>query len=155
MDIRTALKGQYHASLAMLHQAIAECPDDLWAAGEPKSAYWTVVYHALYCTDLYLRPDAESFEPWALHRPRDEDGGLGEPFARADVLEYWRLCDDSVDAAVDALDLDASECGFSWYQLPKLDHQLNNLRHLQHHIGVLSDRLRVARGRGLAWGTFG
>ena len=34
-----------------------------------------------------------------------------------------------VDAAVDAMDLTATECGFWWYQVSKLEHQLINLRH--------------------------
>jgi len=32
MDVRAALKSQYHAALATLKQAIDRCPDDLWTA---------------------------------------------------------------------------------------------------------------------------
>ncbi len=35
MDVRTALKGQYKAGLAMLRDCIVKCPDDVWAAGMP------------------------------------------------------------------------------------------------------------------------
>ncbi|MBI5835206.1 MAG: DinB family protein [Armatimonadetes bacterium] len=151
MDIRAALKGQYHASLAMLRQAIAECPDDQWAAGPAGSAYWAVAYHALFYTDFYLQANVDSFVPWSEHRDGFEKG---EPYTRAQLLAYWQRCEDGLDAAVDALDLEADDCGFPWYRLTKIDHQLTNLRHIQHHVGVLSDRLRAARGRGVEWGTF-
>jgi hypothetical protein len=52
---------------------------------------------------------------------------------------------------VDALDLDSPESGFSWYQVPELEHQLVNLRHMQHHTAQLADRLRSAAGVGVRW----
>jgi hypothetical protein len=61
------------------------------------------------------------------------------------VLEYWEFCDGMVDDAVDALDLDRAECGFSWYRMSKLEHQFVNIRHIQHHGGQLIDRVRSAR----------
>jgi len=42
------------------------------------------------------------------------------------------------------LDLDSAESGFSWYQMSKLEHQLVNIRHIQHHGAQLADRLRSA-----------
>jgi hypothetical protein len=35
--------------------------------------------------------------------------------------------------------------------MSKLEHQLVNLRHIQHHTGQLADRLRQAADRGLRW----
>ena len=56
-----------------------------------------------------------------------------------------------VDEAEAKLDLDATQCGFSWHQMPKLDHQLQNIRHIQHHTALLSGRLRQARGTDIRW----
>ena len=70
---------------------------------------------------------------------------------RNPVLEYWQVCDEMVDAAVDRLDLDARECGFPWYRLPKLDHQINNIRHIQHHAALFAGRLRLAAGTDIPW----
>lgn len=58
---------------------------------------------------------------------------------------------EAIDTAVDRLDLTAPTSGFSWYQMPKLEHQLLNLRHLHHHTGQLADRLRQVTGRGIRW----
>ena len=70
---------------------------------------------------------------------------------RKQVLEYWSFCDRSVDGAVDALDLDSAESGFSWYRMSKLEHQLVNVRHIQHHGAQLADRLRSAADIGIRW----
>jgi hypothetical protein len=162
MNIPAALKGQYHAALAMLKQAIAQCPDDLWAGGENPVAFWRVVYHTLFYTHLYLQPNVESFRPWQRHRAEHECLGpphhapnrqpeIGDPYTKTQLLEYWQFCDQMVDTAVDRLDLDAAECGFPWYPLPKLDHQIVNIRHLQHHTALLAGRLRQANGIDIEW----
>jgi hypothetical protein len=52
---------------------------------------------------------------------------------------------------VDALDLMSDESGFSWYPIPKLEHQLVNLRHIQHHMAQLADRLRASEAVGIRW----
>ncbi len=161
MDLRVAIKSQYHAGLEMLRQAIDRCPDELWTAGGHPSQYWQIAYHALFFTHLYLQPDEKAFRPWEHHReehqflehvpwPPHHPPRLGQPYTKAEVLEYWQVCDGMIDAGVDRLDLDAPQCGFWWYDLPKLDHQLMNTRHIQHHAGQLDDRLRLARGE-IGW----
>jgi hypothetical protein len=91
MDVRTALKGQYKAGLAMLRDCIVKCPDDVWAAGMPpltptltlpqgggnasaraaqereSRTFWRIAYHALFYTHLYAMPRLEEFKPWPRH----------------------------------------------------------------------------------------
>ena len=163
--MKSALKSQYHAGLAMLRQAVEDCPDAVWEDETPTNAFWQVAYHALFFTHLYLQPRLEDFRPWPGHQSnvQHEDGIAGpvdpesdlplipERYARADVLAYCDFCDALVDAAVDALDLDSPESGFHWYAMPKVEHQLVNLRHMQHHAAQLADRLRNAAGLGVRW----
>ena len=158
MNIQAILKSQYHASLAMLLEAIDTCPGSLWTSDAYTNPYWQVAYHTLYYTHLYLQPDAAAFTPWGLHRPdhhrfgpRAESAGPLDPYAPADLSAYGRLCDGMVDSAVDRLDLAASSSGFDNYPMPKLEHQLVNLRHIHHHTGQLADRLRQAAGTGIGW----
>ncbi len=61
------------------------------------------------------------------------------------------FCDRMVDDAVDALDLDRTESGFSWYRLSKLEHQFVSIRHIQHHGAQLIDRVRSAADIGVRW----
>ena len=161
MNVKAALTGQYRAAMAMLKQAIEKCPEDQWLDGPYPVPFWQAAYHTLYFTHLYLQQTEDDFHPWEHDRDDYHDlpwpPGSGSepdrPYAKAEILEYWRLCNDMIDAAVDRLDLDARESGFSWHKmLPKFEHQIHNIRHIQHHAAMLSGRLRAAGAdAGLRW----
>lgn len=140
----------------MLRTAIRACPEDLWSKNDDHAnPYWRIVYHTLFYTDLYLQPNSKVFRPWGRHQKGIQRLGrwrkTWRPYTKAEVLAYWRICDVMVDGAVDSLDLNASRSGFSWYKIPKLEHQFVNLRHVQYHQAQLADRLRVATGVGVGW----
>ena len=159
-----ALKNQYHASLAMMREAIELCPDALWLDARPTNAFWQIAYHALFFAHFYLGQSAAAFQPWAGHQrdnqyedgiPGDPDPAstlplLPEPYTKEQALEYWAIVDAFVDPAVDAMDFQRRETGFH-YRMSKLEHQLVNLKHIQHHTAQLADRLRQARGVHVAW----
>ena len=163
--LRSSLKNQYRAALAMLREGVERCPDDLWLDDESTTVCWQLAYHTLFFTHLYLQPDEAAFRPWEQHRsdvqypdgipgPPLEGSDLplvAEPYTRAQVLAYWRFCDAMLDGAVDALDLLSPESGFYWYPIPKLEHQLVNIRHIQHGAAQLADRLRRAADVGVPW----
>lgn len=160
MSIRSALKGQYHGALAMLKRAIESCPERMWDGDAQPVPFWQVAYHTLYFTHLYLQPSIAHFRPWAQHRGEHHDlpwppgsrPSITDPYAKAEILVYWSICDAMVDEAVDALDLEAADCGIPWHKgMPKLDHQLHNIRHIQHHAAILSGRLRAADGTDVDW----
>ena len=158
------LKNQYHMALATLREAIELCPDELWLDTRPQNAFWQVAYHALFFAHFYLCKDAASFQPWAEHQRdnQNEDGLPGDPdpksslpliprpYSKDQALRYWAIVDGMVDSAVDVMDLSRSESGFH-YRMSKLEHQLVNLRHTQHHAAQLADRLRDAVGVGVKW----
>jgi hypothetical protein len=163
MDVRAALKSQYHAALKMLHEVIEKCPDVTW--NDPSydpARFWRVAYHTLFYTHFYLQQDQEGFTPWARHREEAQffsnvpwetqrPPKACEPFTRDDLLEYCDVCDGMIDAGVDALDLTAPQCGFPWYEMPTLEHQIVNIRHIQHHAAALSSRLRRSAGIEVPW----
>ena len=163
--IKPVLKRQYHASLAMLGEAIQRCPDDLWLASDHTNAFWQIAYHALYFTHMYSQPDEAAFRPWEQHQDANQypDGIPGPPdpgsslpllpkaYTKAQTLEYWKYCDGMIDGAVEALDLESPQCGFSWYRMSKLEHQFVSIRHIQHHVAQLADRLRSAANIGVEW----
>lgn len=162
MDVRAALRSQYHAALDMLGAAVEACPDTAWDRPEDGNRTWQVAYHALFYTHLYLQPTEADFVPWAKHRPHlhvlgdrlpwppHEPIERGEPLARADVLEYLAACRAEVDARVAAVDLEAPS-GFDWLPMGKLEVQLYNLRHVMQHAGELYERLAKANGPALPW----
>ena len=90
------LKSQYHAALTMLRDAIEQCPDAEWVSRHHKNAFWQVAYHVLFFTHLYLQQNETTFVLWSQHHG-DDDGTRGEPYSRAQVLEYWSFVDQAVD----------------------------------------------------------
>jgi hypothetical protein len=163
--LRTILKSQYHAALAMLRETIERCPDDDWFNKEHTNSFWQIAYHALFFTHLYLQPNEAAFRPWEHHQalvqhpdgiadPPDSKSDLPlipRPYTKAEVLAYWSVCDEMVDRSVDALDLYSQDSGFSWYKVPKLEHQIINIRHLEHHMAQLADRVRSSASIGIRW----
>ncbi len=163
--IRDALKNQYHASLAMLGDAISHCPDELWTSRDDTNAFWQIAYHTLFFAHFYSQPDEGSFSPWQGHQtgsqypdaipgppdPKSDLPLLPDPYTKAQILEYWRWCVAYIDDAIDAVDLFASDCGFPWYPIPKLEHLMVNLRHIQHGAAQLADRLRRTSDVGVDW----
>lgn len=178
MSIQAALKEQTHAAIAMLVDCVEKCPDDLWVSPSKKDverddpnrfcirSFWRIAFHGIYFTHLYMlqnigefkRPlgtavgDREAFGPlWSLDRdPFDLDEGCDPP-TKSDLLEYIAHVDSWVDPTVDALDFDSMESGVPWYKnFPKLNHELLTLRHLQGHVGQLSELL-MARDIDTDW----
>lgn len=170
-QISHALKSQYHSCLAMLRQSIEKCPAELWADSSYTNPFWRISYHTLYFTHLYLQKDMYSFTPWEHHqtgiqdmddRPAPDDileltelphrpPQTGEAYTKEEILTYWDLCDGMMDEAVDLVDLTSSDSGFSWYKISRIEFQLVTLRHIQHHTGQLTDRLRTVLKEGIEW----
>jgi hypothetical protein len=154
MDIQSALKHQYHAALKTLRLAVEQCPPAAWDQADGNCApFWRVAYHTLFFTHFYLQQDRSQLKPWEKHRRGVE--GLGNPgatpYSRDEILEYWRICDGMIDAGIDKLDLSAPQCGFPWYKMPTLEHQLVNIRHIQHHAAMLAARLRSLADISIDW----
>jgi len=163
--IRKNLKSQYHAALEMVRIAVEKCPDQLWYDQTPTNAFWQVAYHTVFFAHLYLQQNEAAFKPWPGHQGRVQHGDaipgaadpnsvlplIPAPYSRAEVLAYCDYCHSLLDDAVDALDLEAPTSGFSWYTASKFEHQLVNLRHIQHHAAQLADRLRAELDIGIQW----
>lgn len=165
MDFRQALKEQYHAGLAMLADCVNNCPADLWLQGAFPRSFWRIAFHAAYFTNLYLSQDEETFQPWPGRRPGYFEGMWRKPWdlepyelpedaealSPQELLQYIAYVDSIIDPTVDSLDLDREDTGFHWYKgMTKLSHEMMNLRHLQGHVGQLSELL-MARGIDSSW----
>jgi len=155
VDIKDAIKGQYLGGLAMLRQAIERCPEEVWTAGDHPRNFWRIAYHAIFYTHFYMGQKEEDFQPWSKHVDSATDL-WGEtpavpPFSRNELLSYLDEVAAQTPAIVERLDLESSETGFPWYKnMTKLDHELMNLRHIQGHVGQLSEIL-LAHGIETDW----
>jgi hypothetical protein len=161
MDTNAVITSQYLATLEMMKQVIAKCPDEVWRDAKPANQFWHIAYHALFYTHLYLQPKEAEFTPWPKHRPNlnlfgpppwapDEEIEPGEPFSQTEVLDYVTFCQQEAQVKTRNLSLEAPS-GFDWIPLNKLELQFYNIRHLQHHVGELSQRLWAEAGIEIDW----
>lgn len=176
--IKHALKEQYHAGLSMLAACVEKCPDGLWTTPNPRNsdgdrviyrAFWRISFHAVYFTHLYLGQNEAAFQPpppeMAVRLRQDLEAMWQAPWSiepyelpenaqassRRDVLDYIAFVYSLVGPTVDGLDLDSVSSGYPWYKrIGKLSHELMNVRHLQGHVGQLSELL-MARGVEVDW----
>jgi hypothetical protein len=165
MEMRQALKEQYHAGLAMLAECVEKCPEGMWLEGEHPRTFWRIAFHAAFFTHLYLGQNEKAFQAWSGRREGIHPGLWDRPaevepyelpegaevYRKHEILGYIQFIDVLIDPTVDQLNLASDETGFSWYpNMSKLSHQLMNLRHLQGHVGQLSELL-MARGIDTDW----
>jgi hypothetical protein len=170
MELKEALSEQYHGGLAMLAECVEKCPDDLWAAGVHPRPFWRIAWHTLYFTHNYLVRTADDFNDSLPTWPEFVRTALGlkegqkaidvEPYElpesavllkQSEMLEYIAYIRGIVDSTIDRLDLERDDTGFPWYpNMSKLSHVLMNLRHIQGHVGQLSELL-MARGIDTDW----
>jgi hypothetical protein len=156
MDVTAALIGQYAASLRMLRQAIERCPNALWTGGRHPRTTWRIAYHALFYAHLYMVQSEAAFIPW--HRHRDgatdlwgADVPLLEPYTQQELLEYADMLLEIVEETLGGVDITCPETGYDWYpDMTKLEHEILSIRHLQGHVGQISERLMEA-GIDLDW----
>lgn len=148
----------------MLRQCVVLCPEDLWTAGRHPRTYWRIAFHATFFTQLYLGQDQASFQTWPGRRPdlqrlweapdEIEPYEMPEgvpPCTRGEIINYIDFVDGLVDSCLDSLDLDTDKSGFAWYpRTPKLAHLILNIRHVQGHVGQLSELL-MARDIDIDW----
>jgi hypothetical protein len=157
MDIKSAIIDQYGAALEMLRQAIIKCPEASWDSAQDRKTFWLVAYHALFYTHLYLHDSLKTFKPWAKHRPDIHRLGslsasseIVQPYSRAEMLEFLELCRQTVTDRVSTQNLEAAS-GFEWLPFNKLELQLYNIRHLQHHTAELIEWLGASAGIDVDW----
>jgi hypothetical protein len=161
MDNKQVIQNQFLAALEMLKEAVVKCPQEIWNAPQDKNKFWQVAYHALFYVHLYLQDKEEDFHPWEKHRqeyqflgqvpwPPHDPPKVSEPYTREEVMEYQDYVCRAVCERVPLLNLEAAS-GFYWLKFGKLELQLYNLRHIQHHTGELFERLGVRAGTDLKW----
>ena len=157
MDPNAAFTSQYHAALETLRRTIEKCPAELWTSDACKNAFWRVVFHTLYFTDVYLCENEAAYRPWSgfggevrTFDPLSLKNYTGAPPTQAELLGYLAHLSEVTPQRVDAVPLDAPS-GFSWNSLIRFELHIYNIRHIQHHAAQLSARLREKAGIEIDW----
>ncbi|WP_184542192.1 hypothetical protein [Mucilaginibacter sp. FT3.2] len=158
--MKAELIAQYKAGLKMLADVVEKCPGSLWANNEYESAYWRIAYHALFYTSFYLAGSPDVFIPWEKHRlnynfmgPVAHDNQpivVTDIYTKAEILAYTETIANSLESQVE--DTKYNElCGFNWVPLSRFGLHLYTIRHLQHHVGQLTERLHQVGIKGVKW----
>ena len=137
----------------MLKDAVENCPDSLWNNEAYTNPFWHVVFHAIFYTHFYLHATQDNFIPWEKHKDElvslEDDPG-DEIYTKEEIIDYIAYFERKIDELVDDLDLEAGS-GFYWLPFNKLELQLYNIRHIQHHTGELSERLGKFEDIEVGW----
>jgi hypothetical protein len=136
MKIKPILQSQYLSALAMLKQAIAQCPPEAWDNPKDKDRFWFVAYHALRFAHQYLKAHEKGYARWE-QRPHSKPG---LPFTKKEILERLALVERDVAEQIPLMDLEA-KTGATGALANKFELQLYNIRHIQQHTGELYERL--------------
>jgi len=155
------IASQFLASFAMLRAAVSACHDALWDRDVDDNRFWQIAYHTLFYTDLYLAPSEEAFVPWEKHIadyphmgrlpwPPHDEPRIGEPYTKDEIVAYLALIEAKISESLAAIP-DDDPSGFHWLPMTKGETHLYNLRHVQHHVGQLIERLRQETGQGVDW----
>jgi hypothetical protein len=153
---KSILWRQYGAAIDMLENAIAACPDALWADRSRQPEFWYIAYHTLFFLDLYSHGTVDGFrppEPFTLDEL--DPAGVLPPrvYTRAELGGYLRLGREKARAAVVALTDETAQrpCRIPWLQLSEGELVLDNLRHVQHHAAQLNLILRQVTDSAPRW----
>jgi hypothetical protein len=158
---KKVILSQYESSLLMLINAVAKCDNDLWLNKEYTTQYWHVCYHTLFYTDLYLSTDEYSFTPWIKHKKEYQFLGnvpyqpyhkpvIEEAYSQSEIHEYLESIFEKLGERLANMNL-GDTSGFFWLPFSKLELQLYNIRHIQHHTGQLIERLREQKDIAVEW----
>jgi uncharacterized damage-inducible protein DinB len=148
--IKSMLRGQYEATLCMLHDCIARCPEGHWEGKVAHYPFWNVAYHALIFADLYLHAGKEHFAFSHMHPQGWKEFDEEYPsrrFGQGELVEYAeavrrkavRMIGQETEASL------AGPSGYGGRRPPtRVEMHVYNIRHIQHHTGQLSAFLRRA-----------
>jgi uncharacterized damage-inducible protein DinB len=147
---KNALWQQFGATIDMLDNALAACPDSLWKGrlwNNQGSHFWYISYHTLFWLDLYLSASSEEdFAPPAPFTLSELDpaGALPErAYTKEELRAYLTsLREKCHDTLVSLTDEQARRpIKYPWRgrkAVSFLELQLYNLRHVHEHAAQLS-----------------
>jgi hypothetical protein len=154
--MKQAMWGQFGAAIDALDNAIAACPDAVWGEGPTPHAFWYLVYHTLFWTDLYVSGAPESFQPPAPYTLGELDPEGVYPdriYTREELRAYLEHVRPKARAMIAGMTEEqaAQPSDFLRLGLSHGELLLYNLRHVQHHVGQLQLLLRQRTDSAPRW----
>jgi uncharacterized damage-inducible protein DinB len=145
-SIADAVADHMDRTWIMLREAIGNCPDSEWRNGDvPTARPVALALHVIETTAFYLSDTPEAHQ-WGARF--ECDWGLADAAAlpsKQSLLEYLEEIRQAAGERVRAMSVDDlldAPNTFPWTGPNVLARLLYNLRHMQHHIGMLNAELR-------------
>lgn len=153
MSIKEAIGNQFGASLEMLENAIALCPEEHW---DTELNFWYTAYHCIFWTDYYLTTDPDKFETPTPFTFSEFDPSGKKPertYTQAESLSYLEHCRQKAYQLI--AELTVERLNDRWINNYKnyslLEILLYNIRHVQHHTAQLNLLLRQTINDAPKW----
>ncbi|MEO6229293.1 MAG: DinB family protein [Ferruginibacter sp.] len=152
-ELNENLWKQFGASIDMLENAIAACPDEHWDTG---NRFWYIAYHTLFFLDYYLTMEPENFSPPAPFTLSEFEDTMPEKvYSKNELLSYLQHCRIKCHQLI--TDLTAEKLTARWINVsgsmnyPVFELLLYNMRHVQHHAAQLNLLLRQEINEAPDW----
>lgn len=162
--LQESLWQQFGASIDMLLNVIANCPDDYLITNK---RFYYLAYHSVFFLDYYLSIPPKDFAavlPFSIkekeERPAESIGDIipDKIYSKEELTDYIRQsrlkCKQLIDSLTDSEKFDLmfsegnEEDDMNYSVLEIL---LYNLRHTQHHTGQLNLLIRQDLNKHLEW----
>lgn len=152
-QLKDALWHQFGASIDMLANAIAACPDELW---DTETKFWYSGYHTLFFLDYYLSDDPNNFTPPAPFTLTELDptGVMPERvYSKQELLTYLKFGKQKCHNLVTSLTAETAAKRFinEYRNYNIIEILLYNMRHVQHHAAQLNLLLRQSGHTPSKW----
>jgi len=155
-SLRTVLWHQFGAAIDTLENAMHACPDALWSDRSQRPEFWYLVFHTLFCLDLYLSEGEEGFAPPAPFTLDELDpaGVMPErPYTKVELQRYLDHCRARCRRVIEAMTDESAPVRWRLGPLEStvLEVHLYNMRHVQHHAAQLNLILRQQTDSAPGW----
>ncbi|MBN1246346.1 MAG: hypothetical protein JXC32_01750 [Anaerolineae bacterium] len=149
------VRRHFAPTLAMLREAITTCPEPVFV--DPALLVREHIYHALVGMDVWLTPNPADY---AFNAIVDDDAAeLRAPatdrISREFLQAYLAQVEDKIAHLPDEADAYFAVITLRDREFTLLDRCLGQLRHAQHHIGVVNEKLRRRGVEAVAWRGYG
>jgi hypothetical protein len=152
--INEVLIRQLKPSFKMTRKIIESCPKAIWAQRNINPPIWQQVYHMLYGADYWFSKTKDSFQPPEFNG--DVNSVLGEESAgfidQVDMLGYLDYVSQKVVDFVGEMDGDkVTQPSILYDKWTNLDVFMEQVRHVQHHLGYLNRVLLKCKIKPVEW----
>jgi hypothetical protein len=156
------LQKQYTKSFSILKKAISIYDETIWLNHvDYKSPAWQIVYHTLFYANIYCSSSENDIVQWNILRTDYHDFRKTHeleknniislvPYTKTEMMEFAIFIEGNIPGYLSKMRPD-EKCWPFWYDESQLEFHINNLRHIQHHIGEIIERHDIKKDMPYIW----